>query len=190
MSRQKKSYLCPICARSAAHRWRNPASTYLLDANTFIQAKNTYYHMDVCPGYWRWIEIQAQAGEVCSIDSIRDELLNGNDVLKEWAKERKEVFLSVSDDATQQAFAEIAAHAAEIAKLMKPGVLNEFLAGADPWLIAKAKSSNAIVVTHEIGNPQIKRKILIPNVCDHFKVPYLNTFDLLLKLEAEFVLPA
>lgn len=164
--------------------------TYLLDANTFIQAKNTYYHMDFCPAYWHWIEIQSLAGEVSSIDSVRDELLKGNDALKEWAKERKDIFLPVSDDATQEAFAEIAAHAELVAKAMKPGVLNEFLAGADPWLIAKARTSNAIVVTHEVGNPQSKRKILIPDICDHFGVSYLNTFDLLLKLEAEFVLPA
>ncbi|WP_448218276.1 DUF4411 family protein [Endozoicomonas sp. 2B-B] len=29
---------------------------YLLDANTFIQAKNQYYAMDICPGYWDWLE--------------------------------------------------------------------------------------------------------------------------------------
>ncbi|WP_081763821.1 MULTISPECIES: DUF4411 family protein [Nitrincola] len=25
---------------------------YLLDSNTYIQAKNQYYGMDFCPGYW------------------------------------------------------------------------------------------------------------------------------------------
>ncbi|MFS2059288.1 DUF4411 family protein [Kosakonia cowanii] len=26
---------------------------YLLDANTYIQAKNQYYGMDICPAYWK-----------------------------------------------------------------------------------------------------------------------------------------
>ncbi len=164
--------------------------SYLLDANTFIQAKNTYYHMAVCPGYWRWIEAQSLIGDVASIESVRDELLKGNDELHHWAQSNKDVFLPVSDVQTQDAFGQIAAHAAALAPAMKPGALNEFLDGADPWLIAKAMSHNAIVVTHEKHDPQIKRKILIPNVCEHFSIPYINTFDLLLKLKAEFVLAA
>ena len=162
---------------------------YLLDANTFIQAKNTYYHMDICPGYWHWIEKQSATGDVLSIQSIRDELLKGNDELKDWAAHHKDVFLAVSDTQTQDAFGEIAAHAAQIAPSMKPGALNEFLGGADPWLIAKARCGGAVVVTHEQYHPQAKRKILIPNVCKHFGVEFINTFDLLLKLKAEFVLP-
>lgn len=29
--------------------------TYLLDANTLIEAKNRYYQMSICPGYWDWL---------------------------------------------------------------------------------------------------------------------------------------
>jgi hypothetical protein len=31
---------------------------YLLDANTYIQAMNTYYHVDFCPAYWDWLDRQ------------------------------------------------------------------------------------------------------------------------------------
>lgn len=161
---------------------------YLLDSNTFIQAKNTYYHMDICPGYWDWIERKFSAGEVASVEGVGDELLRGNDELKTWAVGHKQIFLPVSDERTQDAFAEVAAHAAELASELKPGALEEFLGGADPWLIAKALADSAIVVTHEAFNPQARKKILIPNVCEHFKVRYVNTFDLLLRLKAEFVL--
>jgi hypothetical protein len=161
---------------------------YLLDSNTFIQAKNTYYHMSICPGYWDWIERKFSAGEVASVEGVGDELLLGNDELKTWAADHKEIFLPVSDERTQDAFAEIAAHAAQLATQLKPGALEEFLGGADPWLIAKAWASDAAVVTHEALNPQVKKKILIPNVCEHFNVRYVNTFDLLLTLKAEFVL--
>lgn len=161
---------------------------YLLDANTFIEAKNSYYHMEICPGYWRWIEMQSLVGDVASIESVRDELLKGDDELEVWARENKGVFLSVSDEHTQEAFAQVAIFAEAAAQAMRPGVLNEFLAGADPWLIAKAISTGGIVVTHEKRDPNIRRKLLIPNVCDHFDVRCINTFDLLLKLKAEFVL--
>ena len=41
---------------------------YLLDSNTFIVAKNTYYSMDFCPGYWEWIIRENGAGNVFSIE--------------------------------------------------------------------------------------------------------------------------
>ena len=161
---------------------------YLLDANTFIEAKNRYYDMAVCPGYWEWIEQKFAAGEVASVETVGDELLRGNDELKDWAADHKEIFLAVSDEATQESFAEVAAHAAALAPEMKPGALEEFLGGADPWLIAKARLGDAVVVTHEQFNPQTRKKILIPNVCKQFGVSCINTFDLLRKLKAEFVL--
>jgi hypothetical protein len=30
-------------------------STYLLDANVFIQAKNLHYGFDFCPAFWQWL---------------------------------------------------------------------------------------------------------------------------------------
>lgn len=54
---------------------------HLLDSNTLIEAKNRYYAMTVCPGYWAWILQQHQALEVASIVPVRDELAKGNDDL-------------------------------------------------------------------------------------------------------------
>jgi len=71
---------------------------------------------------------------------------------------------------------------------MKAGAIEEFLGGADPWLIAKAITINATVVTHEQLNLAARRKFLIPNVCQHFGMPFMDTFELLNALEARFVL--
>ena len=65
---------------------------YLLDANTFIQAKNEYYGFDICPGYWDWLERENTAGNVFSIDRIGDELKQGNDQLATWASARGKSF--------------------------------------------------------------------------------------------------
>jgi hypothetical protein len=160
---------------------------YLLDANTYIQAKNEYYQMDVCPGYWHWLDCQFGNGQLASVSLVYDEIKGFGDELSTWVKSRKEQFLDISDDATQAKFAEIAQHVAELQNL-KPGNLESFLGGADPWLIAKAKTIGAAVVTHEVLAPESARKIKVPNVCKIFGVDYLNTFQLLRRLEACFVM--
>lgn len=163
---------------------------YLLDANTLIEAKNRYYHMAFCPAYWQWILQRNLSEDVGSITMIEEELLDGNDELKDWVAEHKHIFIPVSDAPTQQAFAAVAGQVAAESAHMKPGAMEEFLAGADPWLIAKAMVTGATVVTHESFNPDVRRKFLIPNLCRHFNVQYMNTFELLHTLSAEFVLAA
>lgn len=163
--------------------------TYLLDANTLIEAKNRYYRMRTCPAYWNWIKKSRGAGIVSSIDLVGQELRRGHDELAEWARDHAELFMPVSDDDTQRAFGDVAAHVAANSAGMKPGALEEFLSGADPWLIAKALAlRDAVVVTHEQYNPQMRRKFSIPNVCEHFGVRCIDTFELLSRTDARFVL--
>jgi Domain of unknown function (DUF4411) len=160
---------------------------YLLDANTLIEAKNRYYSMTICPGYWAWIMQSHGQGVVASIQTVGDELKQGNDELATWAKQHDGLFWDVSDEATQAAFAQVATHVASQAHLMKPGAVDDFLAGADPWLIAKAMTTpDCILVTHEQFNPQMKRKFSIPNVCQAFGMPWVNTFQALDATGAEF----
>lgn len=162
---------------------------HLLDANTLIEAKNRYYGMSICPAFWQWLLLQNQTLELASITSVKDELTKGNDDLAQWTTANPGFFHVISDAPTQTAYIQIATHVAQQAPKMKVGALEEFLAGADPWLIAKALCTGATVVTHEVLNLDTKRKFIIPNVCEHFKVPYTNTFELLHKLEARFILP-
>ncbi|MGR6735225.1 DUF4411 family protein [Pseudomonas chlororaphis subsp. piscium] len=162
---------------------------HLLDANTLIEAKNRYYGMTICPGYWSWLLLQNQAFELASIVSVKDELTKGKDELAQWAKDNSALFHEISDERTQEAFGQVVSAIAVQSEKMKVGALDEFLSGADPWLIAKAITTGATVVTHEVLNLEVKRKFIIPNVCEMFGVPYMNTFELLNKLEARFVLP-
>ena len=164
---------------------------YLLDSNTLIEAKNRYYRMTICPGYWAWIHRCHAQGVLASIESVADELKRGNDELAHWAKQSAPLFLLVSDTPTQAAFAQVAAHAASQTQGMKAGALEEFLGGADPWLIAKAMTlPESVVVTQERLNLQSRRKFTIPNVCQHFGVQCLDTFALLDRTQAQFVLAA
>jgi hypothetical protein len=162
---------------------------YLLDTNTFIEANNRYYGMTFCPAYWAWIERSHQANLVRSIQAVSQELLRGDDQLAEWAKQQKSLFMSNSDSATQAAFAEVAKYVSEQASQMKTGALEDFLAGADPWLIAKAMTlPECILVTHEQFNLQVRRKYTLPNVCRHFGVQWADTFEMLTRSHAVFEL--
>ena len=68
----------------------------------------------------------------------------------------------------------------------KPAAVNKFAAVADGWLVAYAQAHNAVVVTHEKFAAEAKSRVLIPNVCRKFNVPYLNTFDMLRQLGVRF----
>lgn len=161
--------------------------TYLLDANTFIEAKNRYYSMAICPGYWQWILQSNQNAGVASIQFVKDELTNGNDDLAQWAKDHSHLFIPNDDELTQQSYIQVVQYVMSLQGI-KTGAQDEFLRGADPWLIAKAIVTRATIVTHEKLDRNIKRKILIPNVCENFGVKYIDTFDLLHDLEAKFVM--
>lgn len=160
---------------------------YLLDANTFIEAKNRYYGMAICPGYWQWIIQSNKNSGVASIQFVKDELTNGNDELAQWAKDHSHLFITNDDELTQKAYIQVVQYVMSLQD-MKLGAQDEFLRGADPWLIAKAIVTRATIVTHEKLDRKIKRKILIPNVCENFDVKYIDTFDLLHDLEAKFIM--
>lgn len=163
---------------------------YLFDSNTLIEAKNRYYSMTVCPAYWIWLIKKNQSLDVASISLVRKELTDGSDELAAWAGANVELFIDVDDEETQINFGEVANLVAEQSSKMKAGAVEEFLSGADPWLIAKAMTTGATVVTHESYHPDAKKKFLIPNVCKHFGVNWINTFEMLETLEARFVLLA
>lgn len=159
---------------------------YLLDANTYIQAKNQYYGIDICPAYWDWLDLQFEQGMIASVDMIGRELKDGDDELAEWAKARPDHFIKNDDAETQKVFAQVVQSV--MAGDYNPGNRDNFLAKADPWVIAKAKSIGATVVTNEAFVDTNARKVKVPNICKQFDVPCLNTFQFLRELKAKFVL--
>jgi len=160
---------------------------YLLDANVFIQAKNFYYGFDICPGFWDWMDAAAAPGrEVRSISRVYDELAAGNDTLADWVKPRKGDgrFLTVTDNETQSVFVKVATYVQTAGYTQSAKDL--FLGGADPWLVAKAATLGATVVTLEKSEPNAKKRVPLPNICAVFGVPVLDTFALLQAHSAAF----
>jgi len=159
---------------------------YLLDSNTYIQAKNQYYGMDFCPGYWDFLDAKFASGEVCSIEFIGRELKEGNDALAEWTKSRPGHFIKHNDEETQAVYTEIVNFV--ITQDFGLAYRDAFLAKGDPWLIAKASTLGAVLVTHEATVSPATKKVKIPNICQKFGVRCISTFDLLNELKPRFVL--
>lgn len=160
---------------------------YLLDANTYIEAKNRYYQMSFCPAYWDWLDQQYQSGSLASVSSVYDELANKGDELSAWVQPRKDQFHPISAEDIQIKMAEVAQYVADLPN-KSPGNIGLFLSGADPWLVAKASLTGETIVTHEVPVEAHSKKVKIPNICDHFEVDYINTFELLNLLDARFML--
>ena len=155
---------------------------YWIDTSVFIQAKNGPYAFDIAPGFWALLDRMNDEGRVASSTLVRDELLVGMDELAEWARERGETAMFVEPDPdTQVAFQEVAQH---VSDRYAPNQARQFLAVADPWLIAHAVADGGKVVTMEARVPANSQKVKIPNVCDAFGVETLNTYDMLRELGA------
>lgn len=159
---------------------------YLLDTNVFIEAQNRYYANDICPGFWSWLDYAMADGNVASITSVYDELSDKDDYLAHWVNDRRDSgwFLDVSDQPTQQCFAEVVQFVESEPRFTRPHK-DSFLGKADPWLVAKAKTSGFVVVTHEAFNTN-STKPKIPNVCQNFHISYHDTFHTLRGLAASF----
>jgi hypothetical protein len=159
-------------------------SKFVLDANIFIDAHQRYYSFDIAPAFWCALKGQAENGTIVSVDHVLRELNHSNDEdkLRLWANnEFKKWFESTDDDKIFMAYSEIITWAMRQQQFNEPAK-SEFASVADSWLIACAKARNYIIVTHEVYDDHIRRKIPIPNVCRAFDIPYINTFDMLRRL--------
>lgn len=155
---------------------------YLVDANVLIEAKNRYYAFDIAPGFWAWLDHAHANSLACSIGAVRDELLDGNDELAEWAKDRRDFFRTL-DTAAMAELKPLAEWATT--RQYTSAAVNAFVSDtADYFLIAYAKAHSHTVVTHEQPQPNSKKRILIPDACVAMSVTTCDTFDMLRRTNA------
>ncbi|MBI5933838.1 MAG: DUF4411 family protein [Chloroflexi bacterium] len=163
---------------------------YCLDTSVYTQAHRQYYAFDLAPGFWKSLKTHAENEVLISPIAVFTELAKGNDELAKWTKENKGLLFSEPNAKVVESFRQIADF---INTRYESGQwIRLFLDGADPWVIAHAKAHNLIVVTMEGNkgseeiNPRTKRfigKIKIPNMCGHFGVKCISTFELIRALK-------
>lgn len=161
-------------------------TTYLLDANVFIQGKNLHYGFDFCPAFWDWIDEAHATKSVYSIEGVRAELVAGNDALATWAGKRPPGFFLAPGAASVPSLQSTSTWAANAG--YEPSAVSVFLQAADYYLVAQAHHLDCTVVTHEVVAPSAKR-IKIPNACLALGVKYVTPFAMLRAEKARFVLP-
>lgn len=159
---------------------------YCIDTSVYIQAHRTYYAFDIAPLFWKALVNLADNEIIVSPIAVYEELMQGaDDDLKQWAKYHRHILFVEPDDHVVTAYRQIADftdqhYAAHWTR--------NFLGGADPWVVAQAKAYNLVVTTMEgtksmeevekITN-RFKGRIKIPNLCGHFDIRCISTFDLL-----------
>lgn len=153
---------------------------FWIDTDSFIRAKNEAYGFDLAPGFWKVIDQKASEGIIASSIWVYHEIVDeGTDDLAQWARERETSGLFIEpDEAVQLQFKQIADYVNEH---YKPYKAQEFLAHADPWIIAHAKACGGEVVTFECrANPNsTSPAVKIPDVADAFDVKCLDLWKLL-----------
>lgn len=158
---------------------------YALDANVFIEAHRRYYALDLCPGFWDCLQHYCGTHRVLSIDRVRIEILDG-DELADWVADAPAtLFASTADAEVARVFGEMMLWVQDQPQFLEAAKA-EFARAADGWLVAFAAVHGATVVTHEVFSANARRRVPIPNVCREFGVAYANTFDMLRSLEVRF----
>jgi hypothetical protein len=154
---------------------------YLLDANVFIQAARNYYAFDLAPAFWQALIDHASAGRLLSIDRVRAEIEQGRDKLAKWAGGSfHSWFVSTNENDVLQAYG-AAMRWAQAQTQYSDAAKAEFAdtKNADAWLIAYAQAKGCVIVTHEQPDPNVKRNIPIPNVCQALGITFFNSFAML-----------
>ncbi|GGH51238.1 DUF4411 family protein [Microbacterium album] len=157
---------------------------YLVDANVLIEAKNRYYAFDIAPGFWDWLDRAHDQSLACSIDPVRDELLDGKDELADWARDNPAFFRAV-DQRTTDHFGDLTAWATS-RNYTQAALANFTGSNADYLLVAYARAHQHTVVTHERSQPNARARVLIPDACLGMGVSATDTFEMLRQTGAQF----
>ncbi len=164
--------------------------TYLLDTNILVEAHKRYYGFDLCPGFWKAVIRQHHDQRIFSIDRVKREIAAGKDKLTKWTKRSvlKAFFKKTDNSAIIEQFGKMIEWV-QGEPQYKPEAKAEFATVADGWLVACARAEGLIVVTEEVHNQNIQKRVPIPNVCRQFQVEYINTFEMLRELRVRFFEP-
>lgn len=167
----------------------NPTRPYVLDSDVFIAAKNSYYAFAICPGFWASLRHHHAAGDVCSIDRVRSELLAGRETedLVLWVKNDLPTgfFMDTAVQDVAEAYGEVMLWVQRHGQYFDQAKA-KFATEADGWLVAYAMVHGVSVVTNEQPRPQARNRVLLPDVCVQFGVTYKNTFAMLHELAVRY----
>jgi predicted nucleic acid-binding protein len=154
---------------------------YCLDTSVLINGWHKRYRPDVFPSIWATISDLMLDATVFSCEEVYLELKEQDDDLFKWADERRKSFLQpdeyVNDEMlnVMARFPNLAARGASLNK-------------ADPWIVAVARVSGAVVVTDEQPSEKSRstKPPKLPNVCEALNVQWMRPIDFLAAMKIKF----
>ena len=162
---------------------------YLLDANTLINAKNSYYPIERVPEFWNWLVHQGQLSNIKIPIEIFEEFKDTKP--KDGEKDELAVWAELSEVKDALLFDE-EAEPDLVSRITyggySPNPTDDELMkmGRDPFLISYAlkDSENRCVVTSEVSKPKrVGANRHIPDVCNTFGIRCINSFQLIHELD-------
>lgn len=163
---------------------------YVLDSNFFIQAHRVSYPLDIAFSFWNKVKQLADQGKIISIDKVKNELYDKNDVLEAWCRDNLPEDFFKDTTLVMAEYGQVSAWAINSGAHYQQNALNEFLDAdeADAFLIAYALSDkeNRIILTHEVSKPNQRNKIKIPEPCNALGVEFCTTIDMFRRLGETF----
>lgn len=149
---------------------------YIFDTNIFIRSKNEM-PMDIWLTFWERFRDMVNSGEIFTSVTVKEEIDKGKDELTEWLRQNAPKSFYLSLDADVMAQYTITQNWAKSNSLYTQTALNTFANVADAYLVATAAAKNMTLVTYEGSNPNSKKRVMIPDVCNALGVRYcdLNT---------------
>lgn len=162
---------------------------YIVDADVFITAKNRYYAFDICPGFWDSLLAGYHAGQLRSIEPVKQELLMGRpeEDLVQWVKHDlpSGFFLSTGTANVVTRFGEIMQWVQQKSQYFDHAKA-DFATKADGWLVAYASVFGVKIATNEQASPDSRKEVKLGDVCNQFGVVYEDTFDMLRALQYRY----
>lgn len=161
---------------------------YLIDTNIFIESSNRHYAIDICPGFWEFLDRVSDLENVKSITQVYDEFTPDNEELVNF-KERlknKGFFLQI-ENITPESYSATTMSLQEM-RYDQQAIAN-FSQKADYFLIALALQEQYTIVTQEARKQTIApKRIKIPNVCEQLEIECIDITEFLRRERAIFVL--
>jgi hypothetical protein len=130
-----------------------------------------WYPLRLFPSLWERIDSLIQEGNIISSEEVLRELERKEDSLHGWAKERKAMFQPLSDQ-VQEAVNRVLA---QFRAMVDDRSGKSF---ADPFVVATAMTTDTVLVTGEKPTGSARRP-KIPDVCEHFGIPWMSMVELI-----------
>ena len=142
---------------------------YVFDTSSLAVLEN--YYPDRFGSFWKDLTALSAAKRMHSVSEVRKELPTSNtrDFLLTWLDGRDGLFPTPTAD--EGTFVRGIFVVPKFQALVKQKSRLTGTPVADPWVIARAATLGATLVTEESVKPELIR---IPAVCKHFKIPCVN----------------